>query len=309
MIRKSKGNLVQISIYQGVLDAIFDECDQYDSHETGGRLIGTFKRSKERLTIEVSGVIEPGPAAGRTATSFFQDGAYQEGVFRSIENDHPEIEHLGNWHTHHVNGYPNLSPGDIATYQRIVNHANHNTDFFYGFLVVSKTPSSTLRYQARHYLLHRGDASVYEIPESGIQIVHKKPLWPKNKAQHSTSRIDLDTPDAGRHQVRAHDQEMFSEMYPQFRPYFSKSKGAVYWKGNIEFIDGTKIDVVVIESKGKEGMSYAINPVGDNAEQFQVQKPYTDRTFKSARMAVWQFERDVNREIYSKATNGSEKRG
>ena len=41
------------------------------------------------------------------------------------------IEHLGNWHTHHVNGYPNLSGGDVATYRRIVNHELHNLDFFY----------------------------------------------------------------------------------------------------------------------------------------------------------------------------------
>jgi hypothetical protein len=96
---------------------------------------------------------------------------------------------------------------------------------------------------------------------------------------------------------------MFSEMYPQFKPYFSKGMGAVYWKGNIELIDGTKLDVVVIESKGKEGMSYSINPVGENAKQFQVPKSYTDRPFKSARMAVWQFERDVNREIYAMTTS------
>jgi len=309
MIRRSKGNLVQISISQGVLDAIFDECDQYDSHETGGRLIGTYRRSKERLAIEVSGVIESGPGAQRTATSFFQDGAYQEGVFRSIESDHPEIEHLGNWHTHHVNGYPNLSAGDIATYQRIVNHANHNTDFFYGLLVVSKTPNSSHRYQARHYLLQRGDDSVYEIPESGIHIVNKKPLWSPNKPQHLASRIEIDTAHKAGHQVRAHDQEMFSEMYPQFRPYFSKSMSAVYWKGSIELIDGTNMDIVVLESKGNEGASYSINPVGENAKQFRVQKRYTDRAFKSARMAVWQFERDINREIYSRATGRSEQRG
>jgi hypothetical protein len=305
MIRKSKDNLVRISIYQGVLDAIFDECDQYDSHETGGRLIGTFKHLKERLTIEVSGVIEPGPAARRTATSFFQDGAYQEEVFRSIEGRHPEIEHLGNWHTHHVNGYPHLSPGDIATYQKTVNHPNHNTDIFYGLLIVSKTPNSVQRYNARHYLLRRGDSSVDEIPESGIQLVHKQPLWPTNKPPHLSTRTDLNTPGTAGHQVRAYDQEMFSEMYPQFKPYFSKSMGAVYWKGNIELIDGTKIDVVVIESKGKEGMSYSINPVGEDAKEFQVPNSCTDRPFKSARMAVWQFERDVNPEIYSKTTSRS----
>jgi hypothetical protein len=117
--------------------------------------------------------------------------------------------------------------------------------------------------------------------------------------------MDLDRSKADDYQVRAHDQEMFSEMYPQFKPYFSKSMGAVYWKGEIELINDTKINVVVMESKGKEGISYSINPVGVNARLFEVGKSYADRIFKSARMAVWQFERDVNRKIYSKVKSQS----
>ena len=59
--------------------------------------------------IQAKGVIEPGPNARRTRTSFFQDGDHQTEVFRRIEAEDPSIEHLGNWHTHHVNGYPTLS--------------------------------------------------------------------------------------------------------------------------------------------------------------------------------------------------------
>ncbi len=297
MIWKSKKHPVQILIYRGVLDTIFDECDKYDSHETGGRLVGTFKQLNKNLSIEVSGVIEPGPAAKRTATSFFQDGAYQEEVFRSIEKRHPAIEHLGNWHTHHVNGYPNLSSGDIGTYQRIVNHANHNTDFLYALLIVSKVNSSQ-RYKAKHYLLRRGDDGVYEIPDSEIKIIDKPPLWPLKESLRSSPAAS-DISKAGDYQERAHDQDIFSEMYPGFKPFFSKSAGAIYWKGDIDLINGTKINIVVMESKAKSGVSYSINPVGAEAALYETGKLYAEQTFKSARKAVWQFERDINREIYS----------
>ena len=144
---RSKLPHFSVTVSRGALEAIFDECDQYDSHETGGRLIGTYQRKGVRYDIQLTGVLGPGPNARRSATSFFQDGDYQEQVFRSIEEGHPEIEHLGNWHTHHVNGLATLSQGDHATYRRIVNHDKHNTDFFYALLVVKRNsrPRSEVR--------------------------------------------------------------------------------------------------------------------------------------------------------------------
>src|SRR5579859_1975016 len=115
MFRKQK-NLFTVSIAKEALESIFDECDQFDSHETGGRLIGSYEQKEGRYSIRLLGVIGPGPNAERSATSFFQDGAYQEKIFRLIEESLPEIEHLGNWHTHHVNGLSSLSSGDKATY-------------------------------------------------------------------------------------------------------------------------------------------------------------------------------------------------
>src|SRR5208283_2840426 len=106
---------------------------------------------------------EPGPNAQRSATYFLQDGDYQEKLFRAIEAQHPEVEHLGNWHTHHVNGYPTLSGGDISTYRNIVNHRNHNTDFFYALLVVRKNQGGAERYETKHFFLRRGDDTVHEI--------------------------------------------------------------------------------------------------------------------------------------------------
>ena len=147
---------------EAALMTVFDECDSFTDDETGGRVIGTYRETRGELTIEVTGIIEPGPSARRSRVSFFQDGPYQEGIFRQIEQQHPEIEHLGNWHTHHVNGLPHLSGGDITTYTRTVDHKNHNTSFFYALLVIAKNAGATglSRYVIKHYVFHRGGEHV-----------------------------------------------------------------------------------------------------------------------------------------------------
>ena len=144
-----------VSIPSLVLESIFDDCDRYDHDETGGRIVGGGRRGADgSLEVTVTGVIEAGPNARRSSTSFFQDGDYQAEIFRQIESAHPDVEHLGNWHTHHVNGFPNLSGGDIATYRRIVNHEKHNLDFFYALLVVSRLSGGEDRVPIQRQALH-----------------------------------------------------------------------------------------------------------------------------------------------------------
>jgi beta-lactamase superfamily II metal-dependent hydrolase len=174
-----------IVLYRAALEAIFDECDRHEHDETGGRLLGTYHTTdRASLTIEVSGVIEPGPHARRSHSSFFQDGSYQARVFRQVEAEVPEIEHLGNWHTHHVNGFPTLSSGDRATYHRTVNHNEHNTDFFYALLVVARNRElAGERYACKHFIFFRGDPNGYELPSSAVQIVDRPIVWPRG--QHS----------------------------------------------------------------------------------------------------------------------------
>jgi integrative and conjugative element protein (TIGR02256 family) len=165
-------NRVTVTIHRGILVEIFRECDKFNDHETGGALIGTYRgRSASGLEITVSGVIDAGPRARRTATSFFKDGDYQEQKFREIERWHPEIEHLGNWHTHHVNGYPTLSPGDRATYQKHVNSNQHNTDFWFALLVTELV--APRGYRSKQFILHRGDPKEYEISDDRITVVDR----------------------------------------------------------------------------------------------------------------------------------------
>ena len=189
MLAKSKVRTIHVEIPEDVLESVFEECDRYDHEETGGRVVGHFAVDGRTLVVRAAGVIEPGPNAQRTSNSFFQDGDYQTDVFRRLEEKDPSIEHLGNWHTHHVNGYPTLSDGDVATYRRIVNHQLHNLDFFYALLVTRRNEGQTglNRYAVRHYVLFRGQDTVHEISPTNIRVTDGPRIWPTkvNSSKHA----------------------------------------------------------------------------------------------------------------------------
>lgn len=295
---RSKKSSVTLTIARAALESVFDECDRYDADETGGRLVGTYRGKNSACDITVSGVIAPGPNARRSSTSFFQDGDYQEQVFRSIEARHPDVEHLGNWHTHHVNGYPTLSGGDISTYHNIVNHRNHNTDFFYALLVVRKNPRGNPRYDVRHYFFRRSDDTVYEISEKDVRIADLPLLSPgeedrvAKRTKHTTDRHEgVANPE------RAKDKDFFSDFYPDLRSLFSEKLGAPYWKGPLTLVDGSRLDVVAVESAdGKP--DYSLVTANDHTDYEEMLTAYKGRQFTSARHAIIQLERDLNREIY-----------
>jgi hypothetical protein len=296
---RSKKSSVTVTIARAALESVFDECDRYDADETGGRLLGTYNVKGDTCEITVSGIIDPGPNARRTSTSFFQDGDYQEQVFRSIEARHPEVEHLGNWHTHHVNGYPTLSGGDVSTYRNIVNHRSHNTDFFYALLVVKKNARGNPRYEVRHYFFRRNDAQVYEIPQKDVHVVDLPLLTPGVK-DHAAAKIshpvdppheDLPNPE------RAKDKDFFAEFYPDLRSLFSEKIGAPYWKGPLILVDGSRLDVVAVESTDGRP-DYSIVTAGDHETCAKTLATYKGRKFSSARHAIISLERELNREIY-----------
>jgi hypothetical protein len=288
---------VSISIPENALNAIFDECDQYDKDETGGRVIGAYRKHKNALAIEVMGIIGPGPNASRSSVSFFQDGEYQTGIFRQLEQHHPNLEHLGNWHTHHVNGLSHLSNGDIETYTKIVNHQKHNTDFFYAILVTRKhdTAIGLERYSIKHYLLQRGEQEVFEVPESSITITRKPILWPvskRNSDPHDSTQDGADT--------RAKDKEYLAELYPNIRPYFSKKLSSMYWKGEISLVNNKSVELVILETTDERGILYSIGLSGPVVEQFETNEQFQEKEFESAHKALCIFERELNREVFNR---------
>ena len=289
---------IGVTICKSVLEAIFDECDKYDSHETGGRVVGVYQKKGNSFNINVLGVIEPGPEAKRSATSFFQDGHYQERIFREIEKRTPEIEALGNWHTHHVNGYPTLSGGDVETYQRTVNHKNHNTDFFYAILVVEKC-GLPRRYKTKHYFLRRNDPQVYEIPESNIRIVNEPGVWPikhTNSVERPRTEKIHNEPAI---QERLSDSQIFLEFYPKIKPYKTPETEILYWKGSIDLVDGSKVGLALLEMEENNRVFYELKIVGNEYADL-VPKWLIEKKFKTARMAVRELEQKLNREVYLK---------
>lgn len=155
---------VSITIPQCILEGMFDECERYPEEETGGRLLGFWTWKGTDLRIDVRAVLPAGPNARRSRVSFFQDGDYQEQLFRGIEKQHPTIAHLGNWHTHHCNGLRMLSLGDCETYRKNVNSKNHAQDFFYALLVTHATPCELWRYATKHFIFTRHNTDFVEVP-------------------------------------------------------------------------------------------------------------------------------------------------
>jgi hypothetical protein len=294
---KSRNPKVTILFPGKAMEAVFDECDKYDVDETGGRIIGTYEKKDKQYEISVLGVIDPGPNARRSPTSFFQDGEYQERVFREVEKEYPNLEHLGNWHTHHVNGLGTLSSGDRTTYHRIVNHEKHNTDFFYALLVVRKSSDRHQRYEVKHHIIFRNDDTIYEIPESQVSIVNIP-----GRDSASDHSVSLESSNVGAevqlnaNLERVRDQEFFSEFYSDLRPGFSKALGALYWKGRVPFVDGSHREVLVMECADGHKPSYTITIPGANPPH--VIDNYRDRNFKSARQAVVNLQKDLDRHLF-----------
>lgn len=296
---------VKVRIPAEALTAVFDECDRYDADETGGRIVGTYAAdSDDRLEIRITGVIPPGPKTRRSATSLFQDGEFQTKVFREIEVAHPEVEHLGSWHTHHVNGYPTLSAGDRETYGRTVNHELHNTRFFYALLVVNRGAADGPldRYNVRHFIMRRGDETVYEIPPRAVRVTDESLWWPKEKSGKRKKKAEADT---GQPVVRVADrgidERFLKEFFPKLRPFFSDRSKTVYWKGQIELIDGTEVVAIIAEVSGGGDVNYAVRLKDDRGEFAEAVEKSGEMRFGSGRAAAFGIRDMLNRKLYEAA--------
>jgi hypothetical protein len=290
---------VHLLLPKDALTQVFDECDGFDQDETGGRVIGTFEEHRGKINIRITGIIEAGPQARRSAVSFFQDGKYQERVFRKIEAAHREIEHLGNWHTHHVNGLQHLSGGDIETYHRTVNHRNHNAPFFYALLVTAKHRSSDPqnRYAVKHYIFRRGDERIYELHGEQIEIVNTPLIWPEPTAHHQNKRESHMKEELRTNPDRAYDSDILSEFYQGVRP-FSSAKLGVYWRGPLELLDGSKIEVVLLEDSEATRPTYTVTLREPPTVLKDLANEIAGVEFPSARAALITTERSCNRALY-----------
>lgn len=290
---------INLVIPRSALEVVFNECDRYDADETGGRILGTYEKHGNVLTIAVNGIIEPGPNATRTASYLKQDGTYQERVFREVEEREPSVEHLGNWHTHHVNGLPHLSGGDIKTYRRTVEHHNHNTDFFYALLVIEKKHGKTglQRYIFKNYVLRRGDPEIYEIPASALTLTNAPLIWPSASdvpgRKKSTKHMDEDALRTN----RVYDRDIVSQFYPKVRTFKSKELG-IYWRGPISLIDGSELEIVVLEDDSGTAPECTVTLRNPPEMLSRSTKAIAKEGFASCRAALVTTERMCNAELY-----------
>lgn len=298
---------VAVTIPRRALDVIFDECDRYDADETGGRILGTYEKRGPGLAISVGGIIEPGPGARRTATYLQQDGLYQERVFREVEERVPEIEHLGNWHTHHVNMLRHLSGGDIETYGRIVEHANHNTDFFYALLVTERLRGPE-RYAFKNYVFRRGDRGVYEIPAGAVTIVDRPLVWPSEAGGRPTAPAPAShtEEDPLNKKELIYDREVVSDFFPKVKTYKSKELG-IYWRGPIPLVDGSDVEAVVLTDETRRSTQHTVTLRDPPATLARTAKRLEKESFPSCRAALIAVERLCNAELYD-AKSGVRKR-
>jgi hypothetical protein len=296
---------VSLILPEDALRVIFDECDGFDRDETGGRVVGTFENHGGKLTLRITGMIESGPRASRSPVSFFQDGEHQERIFRQIEHSHPDTEHLGNWHTHHVNGLATLSTGDITTYRKTVNHPNQNTPFFYALLVVAKHNATNplKRYSIKHFLFLRDDENVYEIPQRDVEIVNAPLVWP---AVTTHSRAAERHPHADRHAApdqlgvnpeRVLDRDIIGDFYAGIRS-FSSPKLGLYWRGPVELVDGSKVQIVLVEDRSSSKPTYSVVLREPGSALGVVAEELANMEFSSARAALITTERNCNRVLY-----------
>lgn len=172
--RLNKGNRHQhfsIELDRHLLSFILSELRKHPKTEDGGKYIGYLGSSNNGvIRVQIPDFLPGGPGAVRTKVEFLPDGEYQEKLFRRAERRDGNIEHLGTWHSHHCNGLPTLSSGDLTGYHRTVNNSAYRLDVFIASLVKYLPNSALERGWIDHYLFLRGDNDYYLVTDDVVLV-------------------------------------------------------------------------------------------------------------------------------------------
>ena len=172
---------VQVALDRRVLGYVAEELSMSPRAEEGGKYIGYLVAEQSprlqnlgldmiRPALVVTDFLPSGPNAVPTAVELQPDGEYQESLFRSAETIDPEIEHLGTWHSHHCNGLPILSDGDVAGYRRTVNKRAYRPEYFLASLVTRMPRSPDDSNWIDHFLFVRRDDDYHRITDSIVTV-------------------------------------------------------------------------------------------------------------------------------------------
>jgi hypothetical protein len=212
--RNTKSNeeyTFSIEIYEPIFSRIQASL-QSSNIEEGGKFLGKIYENRNQISITIYSYIDAGPRVSNSQTHIIPDGEYQENIFRVIERYDSSIEHIGSWHSHHCNGYQDLSNGDIKGYYHNVNSKDYNSDWFFVMLITSITKQ---KMEAKYYLFHRGDDEIYTIDKKKISVIsqeygNENILREVEKATYSyrNQRQQSFSPSPEREQSRAWEEAM-----------------------------------------------------------------------------------------------------
>jgi hypothetical protein len=96
---------------------------------------------------------------------------------------------------------------------------------------------------------------------------------------------------------RAYDNDILSEFYRGVRP-FSSAKLGMYWRGPLELLDGSNIEVVVLEDLAAANPTYTVTLREPPASLKGLAEKMSNVEFPSARAALITTERSCNRALY-----------
>src|SRR5207244_12720285 len=97
------------------------------------------------------------------------------------------------------------------------------------------------------YIFRRGDERIYELHGGQVEIVDAPLVWPVGAGQPRDRRDNEPKREVRANPNRAYDNDILSEFYRGVRP-FSNAKLGMYWRGPLELLDGSKVEVVLLAS-------------------------------------------------------------
>jgi len=229
--------------------------------EEGGKLIGYYTKLNDQINLKVLSYIDSGPNVNNSFTHIFPNGNYQEALFRTIEAHDPNIEHLGSWHSHHCNGFDQLSQGDIEGYIKNVNNKSYNLDYFFVILVTGIHKNNLV---LKYFLFIRNSNSYYPLDDTNITFNNIKYIYDEmiivsekfafnnrkisirqSKVLSQKPKIEISENEVLR-KVRKEDNDWLLLHYPNLSIFQNKTTSAIGWQWSILIINNKSISVKYI---------------------------------------------------------------
>jgi hypothetical protein len=113
---------------------------------------------------------------------------------------------------------------------------------------------------------------------------------PANNFAHSPDTL-------GAHPERVYDRDILGEYYPGIRPFTSPTLG-LYWCGALELLDGSAVQVIVLEDATAKKPTYSVTLKDPPNSVKNVGDELAKAEFSSACAALIATERSCNRALY-----------